>query len=105
MEVDMNYRHGDVILKRTDKLNAPIRKSRKVFVLAEGETTGHAHRLRGKFDIFAAANGMPLGLAVKEPTALTHEEHGTITLEPGDYEVAQERAQDTDKDLAYQVAD
>jgi hypothetical protein len=62
-------------------------------VLAYGEVTGHAHALEeakvGKAKLWDA--GAERFLQVLEKTALTHEEHSAITLEPGVYKVTQQR--------------
>jgi hypothetical protein len=58
-------------------------------ILAYGEVTGHAHRIdvpdteRSKVRYWDA--GAERFLQVMETVALTHEEHGPITLEPGIY--------------------
>jgi len=62
-------------------------------VLAYGEVTGHAHRIKSKRVALWSA-GDQRYITVAEPADLTHEEHGTITLAPGSYEVVQQREYD-----------
>ena len=54
-------------------------------ILAEGEATGHAHVLvDDSVDVFEDGGLRLFGLS--EETDLVHEEHGKITLPPGEYE-------------------
>jgi hypothetical protein len=55
-------------------------------VLAYGEVTGHAHAIADEaVDVFVTAEGT-MYLWVKTEATLKHEEHGAITLPPGNYE-------------------
>jgi len=90
------YRHGDVYIIKKDKIEKPM-KDMKEFVVAEGEVTGHAHRLNptgeGKIRVFK--NELDIAFKVeKEAAVLTHEEHAPIELEPGFYEVYIQREYD-----------
>lgn len=69
-------------------------------ILAEGEVTGHHHALWGRAVMFrddALASRIPSDLYIGSlkieaaPAALTHPEHDTIMLEPGDYEIHRQR--------------
>jgi len=96
------FRHGDVYLSQfpADVSIEPGKRIPAVArgtVLAYGEVTGHAHTLdptkvefyelsdefKALHDIPDAATGRHL--RVLETVNLVHEEHGPITLEPGDY--------------------
>ena len=85
---NMKYRHGDVILKKVDKVKG---KKLSHLILAEGEVTGHAHRItQGDAELYEE-NGT-LFLHVDSETALlTHEEHKAIELPKGDYEIIIQR--------------
>ena len=54
-------------------------------VLADGEVTGHAHRLPSDVDVFESDENTRQFSNV-ETVPLTHEEHGTILLPPNEYE-------------------
>ena len=84
----MNYRHGDVLLKIVDKSKG---KKLKHLILAEGEVTGHLHQItKGDAELYDD-NGT-LYLHVDSDNAeLTHEEHKTIILPKGDYEITIQR--------------
>jgi hypothetical protein len=85
----MYYEHGDVILKKVEEIpkTAKTVKCKTAIVLAEGETTGHAHRI---LDLAGAemkqVNGK-MFLHLEQPKMLVHEEHGKLRIEPGDYEI------------------
>lgn len=71
MKGKRKYRHGDVILVEVDKIPAgAVKKGDNV--IAEGEATGHAHRIEGG-DVFVAGGTMFVGAG--SSANLTHEEH------------------------------
>lgn len=83
-------RHGDVqIVCKVDRLpgDAKLLVGRKE--LAFGEMTGHAHRV-DVGELFESNNGN-LYLKVDKLAKLSHEEHKTITLDPGIYRIAVKR--------------
>lgn len=100
------YRQGDVLLE----LVAALPKGAKDvspegrIVLAYGEVTGHAHAVYQEPDV-DARHDTPTGklparlwdagaerfLQVIEKTALRHEEHAAVPLEPGIYRVTTQR--------------
>lgn len=115
--MDKHYRHGDILLIEIDKLPENIKfKIRRSKIILKGEVTGHAHRLKGNAKILEEAkriiNPSPTGslpvinipmksqvigyAVVKESTELIHEEHNTITLPVGTYEIRRQREYDTD---------
>lgn len=80
------YRHGDVIIREVKLIPAEA-KPRKDLVLAEGEVTGHSHRITsGAAQMFGYHDEMYLKIQ-SEIACLTHEEHKKIELPAGDYEV------------------
>ena len=84
----MKIRHGDVLLETIEKIpESKLLKGRKE--LAYGEVTGHAHRI-DIGDLFETKNG-ELYLKVDKFAHLSHEEHKTITLNPGCYKVTIKR--------------
>ena len=78
------------------------------FKLALGEHTGHSHRIptKNKKDmrIFKNENGEYI-LELKDSAWVEHEEHGTITIEPGRYIVPTEREYDWFQMTQRQVID
>lgn len=76
---------GDVLLKRVDDIPKGAKKvvrKAKGFVLAEGEVTGHAHVIV-EDDIGVSELDGVMYIKTDKLVDLTHEEHGTITIEPG----------------------
>jgi hypothetical protein len=106
MEMEMMiYRHGDVGLVRVKELPDESKlDSHTNVTLAEGEVTGHAHRIASPHVVLWHA-GQQRYLEVREPADLTHEEHGTITVAPGVYEVVIQREYDYMEEMPRAVAD
>ena len=85
------YRHGDVILKTVDSLPQNAKK-RGNLTLAYGEITGHSHRIADPSTAHSYELDGQLYLEVTAPSAqLIHEEHATIQLAMGIYQVWQQR--------------
>jgi hypothetical protein len=85
------YRHGDLLVQSVRKLPRNARQLQHL-VLAEGELTGHSHRIaeRDAAVLFEAGAGM--FLHVTGPRAsLVHQEHGPIELKRGIYRVWRQR--------------
>ncbi len=85
------YRHGDVLVSALQELPATAEKQTHL-VLAEGELTGHSHRIAepGAAELFQS--GAEMYLRVIAPAAtLIHQEHGPITLPTGFYRVWRQR--------------
>lgn len=87
------YRQGDLLFRKTNL--HPLYELKPVgneYVVAEGEATGHAHRLSSEGGIaIAGVTGAVRALSLPEAGVLTHEEHGSVELPAGDYTVTQER--------------
>lgn len=85
------YRQGDVFLVPIDALPAEKLAAHRS-VLAEGEITGHAHRLTRPDSAEVYVNRGQLYLNVSGDTAtVEHEEHKPITVPRGVYEVRIQR--------------
>lgn len=94
-------RQGDVLVRPTKK--QPTAQATRVLdngqvILAYGEQTGHAHEVIGvdnadpvpAMELFEEPDGTRL-LMVKRDALIRHEEHGTIPLARGGYEVIRQR--------------
>lgn len=95
------FRQGDVLVRQV-----PMRqqKGRSVsdsgrVILAYGEVTGHAHEVMAAqpetielppAQLFEEPDGRRF-LFVERACMLTHQEHGSIALAPGCYEVTRQR--------------
>lgn len=96
---------GDILIERVDDVEPAGRAAARpvgngLLVLAEGEATGHRHRLFGSVTMYrddALARDIPRGLYVGHvridgPAArLEHEEHVPIVLPHGTYRVRRQR--------------
>lgn len=93
----IQYRQGDVLLVSVDEVPAAVKevaRDRGRVVLAYGEATGHAHTIAEESaTLVSAEQAEELYLLVngEAPVALVHEEHGTVMVEPGSYEVRRQR--------------
>lgn len=90
-------RQGDVLIFRVEKLPeekfSAIDRDNGDVVLAYGEVTGHAHRIKAPItaiEYLRAENGDRY-LKVNEECRLTHEEHSEAVLPAGFYVVDQQR--------------
>lgn len=98
---------GDVTIEHA-KI-PPNAKRRYGGVLAEGESTGHAHRLNIPggvvAELFEEEKGDLYLRVVGGNVELVHEEHKPITIEPGEYVVGRVLEYDYDTEEARTVMD
>ena len=86
-------RQGDVLLRPIYRV--PTHAIRETgtgrVVLAEGEATGHSHVLVGPdVHAFTVSNGDRM-VVLSRVAELVHEEHATIEIAPGSYQVVIQR--------------
>ena len=87
------YRQGDVLVVPTNfKIEnyEEILPENNKLVLAHGEATGHTHSISPKNAIFCKVEDKMFLMVIKE-AELVHEEHTSITLPVGNYEVIRQR--------------
>jgi len=83
------YRQGDLLIVRVQRVPSRAVAQQSAIILT-GETTGHAHRLvGGEIRVLGATATMYLVCAAQ--AQVVHEEHQTITLPPGLYQVRRQR--------------
>ena len=93
------FRQGDVLLIPTTTTPNKTRKVARengMVILAHGEATGHHHAIKHRnvqLVTSEQANELRMWLTVGSagPVALTHQEHATIMVPPGSYEVRRQR--------------
>jgi hypothetical protein len=87
-------RQGDVLIIPSDKLAKGTKLPH--LTLAEGEVTGHRHRISsGEAELYEREG--VLYLRVISPTAiLTHEEHAQVTIPQGNWEIRIQREYEPD---------
>lgn len=84
------FRQGDVLIVAVSKIPADARevpRSKRGVVLAEGEVTGHAHRIPSRSAKLYRTEMDARFMRVTAPVALNHEEHSTVKIPPGNYRV------------------
>lgn len=84
------YRQGDILIKEVLEIPADSLK-RKTRVILEGEITGHKHQLTTG-SVLDSGRGIFLDLPMG--SNLEHEEHDTIELPEGKYQVIRQREYD-----------
>jgi hypothetical protein len=89
------YRQGDVLVvavERIPRWAKAVHRDRGRVVLAYGEATGHAHAIADSgASLLEHQADQYLRVTADRGVSLTHEEHQTITLPPGDYRVVRQR--------------
>lgn len=87
------YRQGDVLFKQLRTAPKGDRKKRANGHILEGEATGHIHRVAEADLATAEVYEIEGNLFVSsdEGISIVHQEHETIALPPGDYEVTRQR--------------
>jgi hypothetical protein len=65
-------------------------------VIAEGEVTGHRHRISDVTKATLLMAGLVAYVKVLQETEIIHEEHDTVTLFPGDGRVVRQREYEPD---------
>jgi hypothetical protein len=78
-------------------------EKRNDLILADGEVTGHAHRVTGQAEVFDDDSDRVLRAA--SPVEVEHEEHKTISLPAGEYRTFKQQEIDPDTEEARAVAD
>lgn len=86
------YRQGDVLIVAVESIPETaiaIARGKRGVVLAEGEVTGHAHRIPSRHASLYRTDTDARYLRVMgpAPVQLRHEEHSTVSLPPGSYRV------------------
>ena len=85
------WRQGDIFLARATSIPREA-EPRPDCVLAEGELTGHSHRVAERGAARLYADGPSLYLEVLAGSArVVHDEHGPVTLPRGVYRVWRQR--------------
>ena len=83
----MFYQQGDVLIESAKIPSSAKVSNKNRIVLAEGQTTGHAHVITDLNNCTALESDPDLYLRVTNEVTVKHEEHNIITIAPGDYKV------------------
>src|SRR5438105_1859676 len=91
------FRQGDVLIipiASLPKQLEDVKRENGRVVLAHGEATGHAHAIKDKrAALFRDPKLAAIFMHISgdAPVALEHDEHETIQIPPGDYQVIRQR--------------
>lgn len=91
------YRQGDVLLRRVKAIPAEAKANPRdngQVILAYGEVTGHAHRIAdpdATGAVLLSVGESATFLRLTKGAELVHQEHATIDLPAGAYEVVRQR--------------
>jgi hypothetical protein len=105
-KTEILYRQGDVLFRRIDKLPAGTRTKRANATVAYGEVTGHSHALamedREIAEVLEIGAGLYVhvsgeGVRIEGGATFVHEEHRSVTLPRGDYQVTIQREYQPDE--------
>lgn len=83
-------RQGDVLIERVDDIPrgaSEMKRTKRGVVLAEGEVTGHAHRIPSRSATLYRTEMDQRFMRVTAPVRLEHEEHVAVEIPPGAYRV------------------
>jgi hypothetical protein len=102
------FYQGDVCIIKVDQVPTKAKKQQRPkdrLVLEHGEVTNHAHAIHDvdKCDLYVEGTRRFLEVCFALP--LVHEEHDTIILEPGIYEIKRQRQWSVLAQMSQQVAD
>lgn len=88
----MIYRQGDILLKPIS--NIPKNTTKKDLILAHGEITGHCHQFLDTINVTCYELQQQQFVDVYQDSELVHNEHDTLLIESGKYEVIRQREVD-----------
>ena len=83
------FRQGDVLIVPVSKKKqgTKVKRDNGRVILAYGEVSGHAHAILDKSVVMTETKDDEVFIDVPDGATLTHEEHGTILLPSGVYEI------------------
>ncbi len=105
MDEDINkwYQQGDVTIRPVDAIPEDA-KDAGTRVLAEGEATGHKHLATAE-DVRLFLDEGILYMRAPRGTTIVHEEHRTLEIPPGDYQIGIVREYDHFAEEVHPVID
>jgi hypothetical protein len=88
------YRQGDVLFKEVKSIpkGGKVRASGHIL---EGEVTGHIHKIAeaqlAEAEVLDCGAGLFMSVSAEGGVSIVHEDHHTIVLPPGNYEIVRQR--------------
>ena len=96
------YRHGDLLIKQVKKI-PEFATQLSTNIIAHGEN-GHIHKIHGVHQVYETPDKQ-IHFEAKQDVLLKHEEHLTLKISKGNYEVIHEREFDPFKNIQQEVID
>ena len=93
----MIYRQGDIVLKTINEIPKNVKK--KNLILAYGEATGHMHQFLDANLVTVYELNQQQFVEGFQESNLVHNEHGTLQIPQGIYEVVQQREKDLTEEI------
>ena len=103
------YRHGDLLIRQVDKI-PEYAQQLSTNIIAHGEN-GHTHKLHGSHQVYGTHSSQnyrviePTYFQAKEEISLKHQEHNTLKISKGLYEILHEREYNPFKNIQQEVGD
>jgi hypothetical protein len=82
-----------------------IEKTKRGFVLADGEVTGHAHRVQEDVDLYQKENESEKYLKSTKDFEITHEEHDAFVVPADNYNISIVKEYDHYQEIVRKVLD
>ena len=103
------YRHGDLLIRQVKEISGYARPI-STNIIAEGEVTGHNHKLYGSHQVYGTNPKNPRIIEptyfqAKEEISLKHQEHATLKIKKGNYVIMHEREYNPFKNIQEEVLD
>jgi hypothetical protein len=99
------WQQGDVLFKEAELPKAQVEKEIKDGIVARGEATGHANRVLLAPPIKLFIVQAVMYLVALDGCTIKHEEHDSVTLPPGTYQVSKVREYDHFTEETKEVVD
>ena len=81
------YQQGDVLITKITDFNASSATKLDHLILAEGEVTGHAHKLTDGIGQLMMLDNIVHLKIFSDKATITHDEHAPIIVPKGDYKI------------------
>jgi len=84
----MFYQQGDVLIRPISTMptnGKPVERRQRGYVLADGESTGHAHVIEDEIKMIESDGVLYIGC--ESDVIVKHEEHASVTIPAGNYQI------------------
>ena len=103
------YRHGDLLIRQVKEISGYARPI-STNIIAEGEVTGHNHKLYGSHQVYGTHIDnprviVPTYFQAKEDISLKHQEHADLKISKGNYVIVHEIEHNPFKSIEQKVID